>query len=111
MYQIIDFDDFRNAFWRLGRENPFSNDGLRALFKHLEDDCVGRRGPELDVDAICRMWVEYDTAVEAAEAAAGTRWEADEGADDDANESAALEWLRYETATIEFPGGVIIANF
>jgi len=103
MYKIIDFADFRIAFWRLGRGNPFSNAGLRALFEHLEDDCVGRRGPELDVNAICRTWVEYYTATEAAEA---NGWDVEEDGED-----TALEWLRYETDVIPFDGGVLAASF
>jgi hypothetical protein len=54
MKQSITFYDFERAFVAHGRENQFSNDGLRVLYDWLEDlsDDTGTEY-DLDVIALC----------------------------------------------------------
>ena len=62
MKQTVYFDDFRQAFIQMGRENQFSYEGLVTLFEMLEeyeescDDEI-----ELDVIALCCDFAEYDS--------------------------------------------------
>ena len=62
MIQTVFFDDFVDAFTRMGRGDQFSYAGLRALFDHIEE-VEEERGEqyELDVIALCCDWEEYDT--------------------------------------------------
>lgn len=65
MKQTINFYSFREAFEKLGRENNFTYDGLRALFEYLEEyeECTGEE-IELDVIALCCEYIEYENIEE-----------------------------------------------
>ena len=54
MFQRVGFNDFRDAFHNMGRDNHFSYEGLRILFDWIEnlDDETGQ-DTELDVIALC----------------------------------------------------------
>jgi len=55
MKQTVQFCDFQDAFFRMGRNDTFSYEGKRALFDYLEQyeqDCGTEI--ELDVIALCR---------------------------------------------------------
>tara|TARA_B110000908_G_scaffold115589_1_gene135563 strand:+ start:234 stop:536 length:303 start_codon:yes stop_codon:yes gene_type:complete len=62
MKQTISFYQFKDAFYKMGRENQFSYNALKTLFEYFEeyedstDDEI-----ELDVIAICCEYVEYDS--------------------------------------------------
>ena len=83
----------------------FSYAGARALAKHLEE--TTDEDTEFDGVAIRGDFSEYDSAVSAAET---NGWEK-EGDDEDAQEEAALDWLKDQTTIIEFKGGIIIQAF
>ena len=61
MIHTIQFNDFVDAFQRMGRGDQFSYAGLRALFDHIEgwEQAEGEQY-ELDVIALCCDWEEYD---------------------------------------------------
>ena len=101
--------DFIDAFRRMGRNDQFSSDALRALFDHIEE--MERESPveyELDVIALCCDWQEFKTALEAA---VEYGFDGDEDEDEDAREEAALDWLREQTQVVEFDGGVLVMGF
>ena len=65
MKQTVYFDDFRQAFKQMGRENQFSYEGLKTLFEMLEDYEHGSdQEIELDVIALCCDFTEYDSIEE-----------------------------------------------
>ena len=61
MYVTVSFDDFANAFERMGRADQFSHAGLRALFDHLEreEDAMNLL-IELDVIEFCCEYAEVE---------------------------------------------------
>ena len=69
MKQIVNFNNFVDAFRAMGREENFSYDGLEALFQYLEDyeDNTGQEY-ELDVIALCCEFSEYADVEEYADA-------------------------------------------
>lgn len=89
-------------------ENGFTYAGALALceyFEELESD-IGEE-MEFDVVGIRCDWSEFESALEAA-----TEYGFKPDSDDfDEAEEAALEWLRYRTAVVEFDGGVVIQSF
>ena len=54
MFKRVGFNDFRDAFHNMGRDNHFSYEGLRILFDWIEqlDEDTGQ-DTELDVIALC----------------------------------------------------------
>ena len=65
MKQTIDFNDFRQAFERYGRDNQFSYEGFSALFDMLEQyEQDTDQEVELDVIALCCDFSEYDSLTE-----------------------------------------------
>jgi len=88
--------------------------GARALVEYLEqtEDETGER-IEIDPVALRCEFSEYSSA---REAAADLGWNGTtDDADEDAEEQAALEWLRDRTVAIVFDGrdasGVIVQSF
>lgn len=69
MYKLINLQDFRDAFVRMGRESVFTYDGLEILYNYLEER-YGELGLQLDVIDICCKFSEYtfNDAVEAYDA-------------------------------------------
>ena len=65
MKQTINESEFRTAFYRMGRGEQFSYDGLTALYDYLEQlgDDIGEE-KELDVIALCCEYAEYDSLEE-----------------------------------------------
>jgi hypothetical protein len=61
MKQSVYFDDFRAAFNRMGREDQFSYEALKALFDYLieYEESTGEE-IELDVIALCCEYAEID---------------------------------------------------
>ena len=96
MKKTIGFTEFASGF--AGRKN-FSENGLRAMFKHLEE-IERETGEEIEYDVItfCCEFSEYTSVEEAASDygfIGGGSW----------------EWLEKRTFVIKFDGGVIIRNF
>jgi len=62
MKQTVYFDDFKQAFKQMGRENQFSYEGLTTLFEML-DEYEQDTGEELELDviALCCDFSEYDS--------------------------------------------------
>ena len=62
MKKTINYYDFKDEFKNYGRQEQFSEAGLKALFEHLErlgEDC--EQEIELDVIGLCTYLVEYDS--------------------------------------------------
>lgn len=59
MKTTVNLQQFRQAFFDMGRHNQFSSDGLRVLFEALEqyEDETGEE-TELDVIALCCEYSE-----------------------------------------------------
>jgi hypothetical protein len=57
----LTFTEFTNAFTRMGREDQFSYDGLKALYEYLTEyeEQTGEE-IELDVMALCCDYAEHD---------------------------------------------------
>lgn len=93
MISNVGFSRFRDAFNRMGREDQFSHDGLKALFDYLEmleDDCGFII--KLDVIALCCEYTEYESLEDVAEA-------------------YSLDDISDHTTVITFNTGVIIQDF
>lgn len=62
MIQSINEYQFADAFHKMGRDNQFSYEGLKALYNYLEElgDDIGEQ-IELDVIALCCEYSEYDS--------------------------------------------------
>ena len=59
MKQTITLYDFRNAFYKMGRKDSFSDGGLEILFDYLEEleMAIGEE-MELDVISLCGAFAE-----------------------------------------------------
>ena len=59
MKQTVNLHDFRDAFYRMGRKDQFSYEGLEILFNYIEEleQDIGE-GTELDVIALCCDYAE-----------------------------------------------------
>ena len=59
MKQTITLHTFRNAFYKMGRKEQFSYDGLKILFDYIEEleQDIGEE-MELDVVALCCDYAE-----------------------------------------------------
>jgi alpha-amylase/alpha-mannosidase (GH57 family) len=59
MKQTIDLHDFRDAFYKMGRKDNFSYEGLEVLFDYLEEfeQATGEE-MELDVISLCGEFAE-----------------------------------------------------
>ncbi len=102
--QVADrlYEDRHNAGWSWA--------GAHALAEHLEEleQDMGEE-MEMDVVAIRCEYSEYESATDAA--SNYSDFEADEDADAEDVEAAALEFLNDNTSVVEFSGGVIIRDF
>ena len=109
MKQTLNAYDFERAFVTAGRKDQFSYDGKKALFEYLEafEEDTGEE-IELDVIALCCDYSEYESAIECAR---DHPFDIDEDLDEDEQEEAALDYLRYHTSVIEFNTGIIIQSF
>ena len=59
MKQTINLHDFRNAFYKMGRKDKFSWEGLKILFDYLEElEMATGEEMELDVIALCCDYAE-----------------------------------------------------
>ena len=59
MKQTIDLYTFRNAFYKMGRKDHFSYDGLEILFDYIEEvEQDTDEEMELDVIALCCDYAE-----------------------------------------------------
>lgn len=61
MYKIINKNDFHDAFYKMGRKDDFSYDGLNVLFEYLEEVYPDM---ELDVIDLCCSYSEYKSLEE-----------------------------------------------
>lgn len=61
MKETINFNQFCDAFERMGRKDQFTYKGKKALFEYLEsyEEDAGQE-VELDVIALCVEYTEYD---------------------------------------------------
>ena len=59
MKQTINLYDFRDAFYKMGRKDNFSYDGLEELFDYLEEvEMATGEEIELDVISLCGDFAE-----------------------------------------------------
>ena len=59
MKQTIDLYAFRNAFYKMGRKDSFSWEGLKILFDYLEElEMATGEEMELDVISLCGEFTE-----------------------------------------------------
>ena len=97
MKKTINFSQFCDAFYDMGRENAFSYQGKKALFEYLEElseDCGTE--VELDVVALCCEYSEYSEFKEVKET----------------YDIENLEDLYEHTQVIEFNhGSLIVADY
>ena len=110
MKRTINFGDFCDAFFNMGRKDQFSYNGKKALFEYfenLEQDTGDEM--ELDVIALCCEFTEYDNALDAGLIYNGLLNV--ESLTEDEKEKNALEFLRDNTLAITFDGGIIIQDF
>lgn len=109
MKTTISESDFFAAFRAYGRENQFSCDALRLLFKYLEEyeESTGEE-LELDVIGVCCEYTEQTPAEIAAEYDIET---VDE--DGDEIEDAVLDYLNYHTSVVgeTSEGTIVYASF
>lgn len=97
MIKQINFQEFRDAFKNMGRENNFTYEGQRALFDYLEELEENTGAPiELDVIGLCCDYTEYESFE-----------------DIQANypKIKDIDDLKDHTTVIEFDGGIIIGYF
>jgi len=102
---------FVEQFKRIRPDN-FSRAALEALFAHF-DEMERDQGEEfeLDVIAICCDWIEYDSALEAAEAY-GFKAKDSEDERADISERDALEFLQDNTTVLDLGvNGVVVLNY
>jgi hypothetical protein len=100
MFTTINENDFIQAFKNMGRDENFSYEGLKELFRYYEviEDCSGKQ-MELDVIAICCDWTEYESEYELVN-------------DYDMSIKGGLDAILEETTVIKFTGeGNIGGNF
>lgn len=93
MIQTVTFQDFRDAFRKMERDEQFSYDGLKAIYDYCEetDPTI-----ELDVIAICCDFTEYKNFEEL---------QGD-------YEIKTLTELQNKTVVLELEnGGIVIQNF
>lgn len=103
MKQTINLLAFGAAFYNHGRENQFSWEARKALFRWLENyEADTGEELELDVIALCCDFTEYSTPLEAY---AAYNSDIPESSDE------AIAWLEDNTTVIQFDGGVIIQDF
>ena len=59
MKQTVNLQDFRDAFYKMGRKDNFSYEGLEILFNYIEEmeQDIGEE-TELDVIALCCDYAE-----------------------------------------------------
>lgn len=100
MKQDVNFSDFVDAFRKMGREEHFTYEGLRALYDYLIDseEETGRE-TELDVIALCCEFWEYG--------------DIKDFQCDFSDEYKTIDDIRDHTTVIEIPetGGFIIRCF
>ena len=110
MKRTINFGDFCDAFFNMGRKDQFSYNGKKALFEYIEnlEQDTGDE-MELDVIALCCEFTEYDNALDAGLIYNGLLNV--ESLTEDEKEKNALEFLRDNTLAITFDGGIIIQDF
>lgn len=113
MYQTLSTSDAVDIL-RADQYAGWSRAGARALVEYLEqtEDETDER-IEFDPVALRCEFSEYSSAREAAE---DHGWDGTtDDADEDAEEQAALEWLRDRTVVLVFDGydasGVIVGSF
>jgi len=99
MKTTVNVYDFRDAFYRMGRGDQFSYEGLRVLFDYLEEiELGGTEEMELDVIGLCCDFAE-STARDIADDYSIDLSES-EGLDDDEIEGAiksiVIEYLEDE---------------
>ena len=59
MKQTINLYDFRNAFYKMGRKDNFSYEGLEVLFDYIEElEMATGEEMELDVISLCGDFAE-----------------------------------------------------
>lgn len=97
--------DFVDAFKQCGRADQFTRSARLAIFEYLEnlENDIGEEF-ELDPIAICCEYSEYADWQELVE-----QYSLD--LDEDADEDTVRDWFAERTSVIEFPGGIVIADF
>ena len=92
MITTINENDFIQAFKNMGRDENFSYEGLKELFKYYEEyeDSTGEQ-LELDVIGICCEWDEYESEYELVNAY-------------DMSIKGGLDEIKEKTLVIEFTG-------
>ena len=111
MKMTINFSDFCDAFFNMGRKDQFSYNGKKALFEYIEslEQDTGDE-MELDVVGLCCDFTEYENALEAAKNYSGF-FTSEQDLSEGEQERQALEFLSDRTTIMHFENGIIIQNF
>ncbi len=111
MKKTINFSDFCDSFFNMGRKDQFSYNGKKALFEYIEnlEQDTGDE-MELDIVGLCCDFTEFDTALEGAKNYSGF-FTSEEDLNEGEEERQALEFLSDRTTILQFDGGIIIQNF
>jgi hypothetical protein len=109
MKRTINFSDFCDAFFNMGRKDQFSYNGKKALFEHIEsiEQDTGS-DIELDIVSLCCDFSEYSNALYAALSYSAFNYE---NMNEEEQEREALQFLSDNTTVIHFENGIIIQNF
>tara|TARA_R110000803_G_scaffold163094_1_gene226770 strand:- start:319 stop:654 length:336 start_codon:yes stop_codon:yes gene_type:complete len=111
MKQTVTFNDFCDAWRSHDRNNSFSYEGKKALFKWIEDiDEAYGSETELDVIALDCEFSEHSSALDCI-TDNGHDFTTDEELDADEQEEDAMEYLNENTSVISFDGGIITQDF
>ena len=112
MKQTVNLNAFRDAFYRMGRKDQFSYEGLEVLFNYLEEleQDIGEE-TELDVIALCCDYAEStiddlisDYAIDISDC---------DPDDDEAIEDTVMEYMGQNTAVCgeTADGSIVYAEF
>ncbi|MFN2926457.1 hypothetical protein ACKX2L_05980 [Lachnospiraceae bacterium YH-ros2228] len=116
MKVTVTVDYMKQAFFEIGCDSYFTDDGMKALLEHYDEDA------EFDPEEICRDWTEYGTNAECSfndliidygYLYTVTEWEEDELDDDDMTPAsikelymgALIDRLGEKTDVLHLPNG------
>ena len=112
MKQTINVYDFRNAFYKMGRADQFSYDGLEILFDYIEEleQATGEE-VELDVIALCCDYAE--STIDELISAYDIDISDCDPDDDEAIRETVMEYIQENTSVcgVTSDGSVVYAQF
>ena len=110
MKKTINFSDFCDAFFNMGRKDQFSYNGKKALFEYIErlERKTGNE-MELDIVSLCYDFSEYSNVLYAA--LSYSEFTIYENMNEEEQKREAFQFLSKRTTIIHFENGIIIQNF